>query len=108
VRHPSGPGAAGQRLTGALVTAPVAAADTAAQCERGANGFADIPDWITGDFVDVTVPGGLITVQLQKGYINGVLRGWAEVQGPTTYGDLVWMDWTRDAGVGWTSAGRSR
>ncbi|MBE8516317.1 hypothetical protein ILP97_02100 [Amycolatopsis sp. H6(2020)] len=94
-------------ITGALVAAPAASAtaDTAAQCERGANGFADIPDWITGDFVDVTVPGGLIIVQLQKGYINGVLRGWAKVQGPTTYGDLVWMDWTTNGGRTWLQCG---
>jgi hypothetical protein len=95
-------------LTTTAVAAPAASAtgDTAADCERGANGFVDIPDWINGTPRDSAVPGGLIVVELQTGYINGVLRGWAKLQGATTdYGDLVWMDWTRDGGRSWIQCG---
>ncbi|MCR6488851.1 hypothetical protein M8542_39090 [Amycolatopsis sp. OK19-0408] len=99
--------AAAAALTTTALAAPAAnaSADTAADCERGANGFVDIPDWISGTPRDSAVPGGLIVVELQTGYISGVLRGWAKVQGPTDYGDLVWLDWTRDGGHSWIQCG---
>ncbi|GAA5166081.1 hypothetical protein [Amycolatopsis dongchuanensis] len=94
-------------LTGSLLMAPAASAgtETAGECEHGANGFVDIPDWINGEFVNVTVPGGLIRVELQKGYVGGVLRGWAKILTPNQPGDLVWMDWTRDGGRTWLQCG---
>lgn len=53
----------------------------------------------------MVVPGGLFEVQLQKGYLNGALYGWAKAQGSTEAGDLVWMDWTQDNGCTWIQCG---
>jgi hypothetical protein len=98
-------------LTGSfVVSAPAAAADpisamTAADCEGGRNGFVDIPDNLRGDFVDVTLPGGLLKVELMQGWVGGGQRGWALLSGPTRAGDMVWMDWTTNGGVTWLQCG---
>ncbi|MER7862747.1 MULTISPECIES: hypothetical protein [Amycolatopsis] len=96
-------------LTASFAAAAPASADpitaeSAADCERGANGFVDIPDGLTGEPVRVMVVGGFMTVTLYKGYVQG-LRGWAHARGATQAGDLVWMDWTRDGGHSWIQCG---
>lgn len=103
--------AAAALVAGAVTFAVPAPASAAPQdCERGANGFIDIPDTLTGTvvrFVDLygQPPGG-VRVELHAGTIGGVRRGWAKITGGSAGpGDQVWMDWTRDGGVSWLQCG---
>ncbi|MFK0243925.1 hypothetical protein ACIQUM_04440 [Amycolatopsis azurea] len=96
-------------LTASFAAAAPASADpitaeSAADCERGANGFVDIPDNLNGEVVRGPIVIGPIIVELHKGYVQG-LRGWAKVRGSTAAGDLVWMDWTRNGGATWIQCG---
>jgi hypothetical protein len=85
---------------------PVASAPAnAAACEKGANGFTDIPDTLSGT-VQRTVslsPG--VTVTLESGAVSGATRGWAKISGGTSVGDRVWMDWTTNGDASWLQCG---
>lgn len=96
-------------LVGSFAAAPPASAgpiaiESAADCERGARGFVDIPDNLTGEVVRGPIVIGTIIVELHKGYVQG-LRGWAKMRGTTNNGDMVWMDWTTDGGATWVQCG---
>ena len=94
---------------GALLATPAAASATAAQCERGANGFVDIPDnlWgtvpTTGHYIINFITGAQIT--LNYGTVSGAQRGWARIGGDTQPGDRVWLDWTTNGGSSWLQCG---
>ena len=82
-----------------------AAQASAADCERGANGFVDISDSRSGTVqrtVDLTHG---TKVELHSGVVNGVASGWAKISGNTVSSDRVWMDWTRDGGSTWLQCG---
>jgi len=78
---------------------------SAADCERGANGFRDIPDTLRG--TEVFPPFDMVGARiiLYRGPLAGGQRGWAMIDGQTLPGDLVWMDWTRDGGASWIQCG---
>jgi hypothetical protein len=84
---------------------------SAADCEHGANGFVDIPDTLggeptNGEVVRVADPAfNIAFVQLRQGTVQGRQRGWAMINGPTTSGERVWMDWRRPGISGWVQCG---
>ncbi|REE95040.1 hypothetical protein [Thermomonospora umbrina] len=78
---------------------------SAADCENGANGFVDIPDTLSGTVRRTVHLNTETRVELQSGTIGGVTRGWGKILGHTLYGDMVWMDWTRDGGSTWIQCG---
>ncbi|MBA2806343.1 hypothetical protein E0500_002415 [Streptomyces sp. KM273126] len=92
---------------GIAVSGPVPAAHaTAAECERGANGFVDISDDLGGREARAVDLGGGVWVTLEYGQVSGAQRGWAKIRGSgTRNGDLVWMDWTTTGGNGWLQCG---
>ncbi|GAA3761436.1 hypothetical protein GCM10022225_53850 [Plantactinospora mayteni] len=93
-------------LVAVFATAPQSAAAatpaprTAADCERGANGFRDIPDTLRGTqaVAPVTLPGGPV-VRLYYGTVAGAQRGWAMIDGGTFARDRVWLNWSLDGGA---------
>ncbi|MFI7131760.1 hypothetical protein ACIBQ1_39215 [Nonomuraea sp. NPDC050153] len=89
-----------------MVAGASPAAATPQECERGANGFVDIPDTLRGTQAPVG-PVSIFgrTATLYYGRIGGVTRGWAHLGGDTLWGDSVWMDWTRDGGRTWIQCG---
>ncbi|MEV0238134.1 hypothetical protein [Nonomuraea sp. NPDC050786] len=106
-RRPALALATGLLLAPLVVTgASSPAAATPQECERGANGFVDIPDTLRGTPAPVA-PARIIglTGTLYYGKIGGVTRGWAHLGGETTWGDSVWMDWSRDGGRTWIQCG---
>jgi hypothetical protein len=98
-------------ITGAATfVAPSRAVAAPEHCERGANGFVDIPDTLTGTVVRhhdlYGGPPGGVRVELHRATIGGVGRGWAKITGFSTGpGDQVWMDWTQNGGAGWLQCG---
>jgi hypothetical protein len=94
--------AAGLLLAGGLVVAaPGTALAARSDCERGANGFRDIPDNMTGvpagpdsKTLRPRDPQGLVgRISLQAARIDGKIYGFAALTVPRV-GDDVWMDWT--------------
>jgi hypothetical protein len=82
------------------------------QCERGANGFRDIPDDQGGALVlnrgyPVTLDSRIdVKVVLDWAYDDdGKQIAFAKIAGRTIAGDLVWMDWSRDHGRTWIQCG---
>lgn len=91
-------------VLGTLLVAPSPASATAAECERGANGFVDIPDNLWGaqpspasNYIINFVTGAQIT--LNYGTVAGAQRGWARIGGDTRPGDRVWLEWTWNGGA---------
>ncbi|WP_156213077.1 hypothetical protein [Lentzea aerocolonigenes] len=106
--------AAAALFTSVAVAAPLAAsADvrpaTAGDCQRGANGFVDIPDTQSGRAVDPQqLPAAVLTLQFAN--IGGVNRGFAKLTtaaGPIYFGggEQVWMDWSWNGGKDWLQCG---
>jgi len=72
-------------------------AATSSDCVGGANGFIDIPDTLTGTLRRSVSLGAGVTIKLYSGTVAGAQRGWAKIEGTTTRGDQVRMDWSTDA-----------
>ncbi len=85
-------------------------------CEKGPNGFVDIPPDLPGTRVpspkgkqyirdvtnigrDVTNTGVFVTLE------HNQKLGWAKISGKTERGDRVWMEWTWDGGSHWLPCG---
>jgi hypothetical protein len=103
------PGDDGDSSTAGSSPTDEAVSALASDCENGANGFIDISDSLSGHVersspLDSNARGGL-EVTLQSGIVAGTRRGWAKITGPTTPGDQVWMDWTRNSGSTWLRCG---
>ncbi|MEW2570368.1 hypothetical protein [Streptomyces sp. NPDC047070] len=98
--------AAGVLLAGGVTVAmPGTALATAADCERGSNGFRDISDSTVGvpagpgdQRLRPNDPQGLVgRISLRAVSIDNKIYGFAALAVPRT-GDDVWMDWTLDGG----------
>src|SRR5689334_17194029 len=82
---------------------------TAGECQRGANGFVDIPDTQSGRVVDPQqLPAAVLSLQFAN--IAGANRGYAKLStaaGPIFFGggEQVWMDWSQDNGDHWLQCG---
>ncbi|MBQ0853923.1 hypothetical protein J8N05_37795 [Streptomyces sp. BH-SS-21] len=94
--------AAGVLLAGGVTVAmPGTALATAADCERGSNGFRDISDSTVGvpagpgdKLLRPNDPQGLVgRISLRAVSIDNKIYGFAALAVPRT-GDDVWMDWT--------------
>jgi len=102
--------AAAALFTGVAVAAPFTASAgvgpaTAGDCQRGANGFVDIPNDQSGRVVDPQ-EGSYTILTLQFANIAGANRGYAKLTtaaGPIFFGggEQVWMDWSQDNGANW-------
>ena len=94
--------AAGVLLAGgSTVAMPGTALAARSDCERGANGFRDIPDNTTGvqagpadKLLRPSDPQGLVgRISLRAVRIDNRIYGFAALAVPRA-GDDVWMDWT--------------
>jgi hypothetical protein len=90
-----------------LVVNPAPAGATPAQCERGANGFIDIPNTLVGTQVGQPAAewaGRKITLEYTRR--GGGTYGFARISGGTPYPtDSVWMDVSNDGGANWIQCG---
>ena len=95
-------------MTLAVVGPASPAQASAADCERGANGFVDIRDdlrgahappakW-NGRVVDRRPGQRKVKVHLYYGTVKGAQRGWAMIDGDTRPGDWVWMEYSINGG----------
>ncbi|KJK53063.1 hypothetical protein UK23_01680 [Lentzea aerocolonigenes] len=96
-------------FTGITLLVPSTASATTGNCVNGANGFANIPDNLSGtDVEDVPTRSGH-WLYLNFGTVNGVRRGWAQLfEGhfePLSRNVSVWLDWSRDGGRTWIQCG---
>ncbi|ANS62443.1 hypothetical protein SLINC_0219 [Streptomyces lincolnensis] len=88
---------------GVTVATPGTALAARSDCERGANGFRDIPDNQTGvaagpadKVLRPSDPQGLVgRIGLGAARIDGDVYGFAALAVPRV-GDEIWMDWTLD------------
>ncbi|MEW2113651.1 hypothetical protein AB0945_00360 [Streptomyces sp. NPDC005474] len=88
---------------GITVAVPGTALAARSDCERGANGFRDIPDNMVGvqagpadKILRPSDPQGLVgRISLRAARIDGDVYGFAALAVPRV-GDDVWMDWTLD------------
>lgn len=90
--QPEDDGAADDESTGEATSA------LASDCERGANGFVDISDRLSGTVRRNVEADRSLTITLQTATIAGAQRGFAKISGPTLRGDMVWMNWSLDGG----------
>lgn len=86
---------------GVTVAMPGTAVAARSHCERGANGFRDIPDNQSGvaagpadKLLRASDPQGLVgRISLRAARIDGDVYGFAALGVPRA-GDEIWMDWT--------------
>ena len=90
-----------------LVLNPAPAAATAADCERGANGFIDIPNTLSGTQVGKPADewaGRRITLEYTRR--GGGTYGFARISGGLPDpADSVWMDVSNNGGASWIQCG---
>jgi hypothetical protein len=91
-----------------LVANPAPAAAAPADCERGANGFIDIPNTLVGTQVGNPAPnewaGRKITLEYTRR--GGGTYGFARISGGSPhFDDSVWMDVSNNGGASWIQCG---
>lgn len=90
-----------------LVAYPVAASASPADCERGANGFIDIPNTLAGTQVGQPAEewaGRKVTLEYTRR--GGGTYGFARISGGSPWsGESVWMDVSNNGGASWIQCG---